>query len=209
MVAGSLDGASVVEGALAVDAVTEGALAVDAINEGALAVDAVELTGVFGPGGLTRAGLVGVVILALGGGLLWRDASFLDRSASAAMERPVSSVLYGVAAHLTIAFAGVTLTAKLGRVDAGGLFLGWIGVVFGVGLLLVTAMLGFSVVGTILVGALGRESRSLGVLLGAAIAAAITLVDPLVAVATWLVLVSAGIGGATRRWFNADAVPSV
>lgn len=170
------------------------------------AVGETDLNAVVGVSGLPRAGVVGVVILLLGAVMLAWDGGFLDRSVDAATERPIVSVVYGVAAHLAIAFAGVTLTAKLGRVDLGGYFLGWIGVVFGLGLIFVTAMVGFSVVGTILLGVLGRESRSVGVVLGAVFAGAITLVDPLVAVATWLVVVSAGIGGVTRRWFNADAI---
>jgi hypothetical protein len=171
-----------------------------------LALGEADLEAIIGVSALPRAGVVGLVILLLGVVMLAWDGGFLDRSVDAATERPIVSVVYGVAAHLAIAFAGVTLTAKLGRVDLGGYFLGWIGVVFGFGLIFATAMLGFSVVGTILLGVLGRESRTVGVVIGAILAGAITLVDPLVAVATWLVVVSAGIGGVTRRWFNSDAI---
>ena len=166
-----------------------------------------EVWTLFGAPGPTRAIVVVLVISLLGIGLYWWDRSFVDRSVHAATERPFASLAYGLATHVAIAFAGVLLTAKLGRLTFGGFFFGWLGVLFGAGLILGTAAVGFSVVGIIVVDVLTDSDPRGGVVLGALLAGGVTLLDPLLGVATWLLVVSAGIGGYAREWVNADAMP--
>lgn len=151
-------------------------------------------------GGPTRAFLVFAVVLVLGVGLHWWDGGIFDRAIDAAATRPVTSFAYGLAAHAAIAFAGFYLTAKLGRLSPGGYFAGWFGVLFGVGLLIVTATVGFCVIGTVAVGVVSDTARPAGIVVGALIASGVTLLEPLVGIVTWLVLVSAGIGGFVRAW---------
>lgn len=162
----------------------------------------------FGAAGPIRAITVILVVLLIGIGLLWWDEAFIDRSVDAAMARPLASLAYGLATHASIALAGVLLTAKLGRITLGGFYFGWLGVLVGLGLILVTATIGFSVVGIILLGAFTDVDSRGGVLLGAIIAGGVTLLDPLLGVATWLLVVSAGIGGFARKWITADALPN-
>lgn len=162
----------------------------------------------FGAAGPVRAVSVVLVVFLIGIGLWWWDESFMDRSVDAATARPIASLAYGLATHAAIALAGVLLTAKLGRITLGGFYFGWLGVLVGVGLILVTATVGFSVVGIIVIGLLTDVDARGGVLLGALIAGAVTLLDPLLGVATWLLVVSAGIGGFAREWLTADALPN-
>ena len=161
----------------------------------------------FGASGPIRTVSVVLVVFLVGIGLWWWDEAFMDRSVDAATARPLASLAYGLATHAAIALAGVLLTAKLGRLTLGGFYFGWLGVLVGVGLILVTATVGFSVVGIVLLGLLGDVDARGGVLLGAIIAGAVTLLDPLLGVATWLLVVSAGIGGFARMWLTADALP--
>lgn len=161
----------------------------------------------FGSPGPIRAVIVVLVVSFLGTGLYWWDRSFVEQSVDAATERPFASLAYGLATHFAIAFAGVLLTAKLGRLTFGGFYFGWLGVLVGAGLILVTAAIGFSVVGIVVVDLLTDADPRGGVVLGALVAGAVTLLDPLVGVALWLLVVSAGIGGFARRWITADAMP--
>lgn len=172
---------------------------------GALA--GLDVSTLFGASAAVRAISVVLVVFLVGLGLCWWDESFVDRSVDAATARPLSSLAYGLATHAAIALAGVLLTAKLGRLTLGGFYFGWVGVLVGVGLLLVTATVGFSVVGIIVLGLLTDVDSRGGVLLGAIIAGGVTLLDPLLGVATWLLVVSAGIGGFAREWLTADALP--
>lgn len=162
----------------------------------------------FGTASPIRAVSVVLLVFLIGIGLWWWDDTLMDRSVDAATARPVASLAYGLATHFAIAFAVVLLTAKLGRVTLGGFYFGWLGVLVGVGLLLVTATVGFSVVGIIVLGLLADVDAPGGVLLGAIIAGTVTLLDPLLGVATWLLVVSAGIGGFAREWLTADALPN-
>lgn len=171
------------------------------------ALPELDLATVFGASGPIRAVAVVLAVFLLGLGLLWWDESFIDRSVDAATARPIESLAYGIATHVAIALAGVLLTAKLGRLTLGGFFFGWLGVLVGVGLIVGTATVGFAVVGTVALGVFTDVDSRVGVVLGAIIAGAVTLLDPLLGVATWLLVVSAGIGGFARKWMTADALP--
>lgn len=172
------------------------------------ALPGLDVSTLFGVSGPIRALTVVIVVFFTGLGLWWWDDSFIDRSVDAATSRPIASLAYGLATHAGIALAAVLLTGKLGRITFGGFFFGWLGVLVGVSLVLVTATVGFSVVGSIVLGLLTDVDSRGGVLLGALIAGSVTLLDPLLGVATWLLVVSAGIGGFAREWFTADALPN-
>lgn len=159
-------------------------------------------------GGPVRAILIVVLLSVLGLGVCWWNGGLLDRSIDAAAERPFASLGYGLATHGAIAFAGFYLTAKLGRVPLDGYFVGWLGVLIGVGMILVTAAVGFAVVGTVIVGAFRETTGPAGVIVGALMAGSISLLEPVVGVVTWLILVSAGIGGFARRWATDSVVRS-
>lgn len=146
-------------------------------------------------------------ILALGVGLRWRYGPILDRSVDATLERPLTSLAYGIATHAAVAFAAVYLTARLRDVAFGGVWFGVLGPLVGVLMVLVTATVGFMVLGTILVGAVAESDTRTGLFVGALLGGVLTLLDPLSGAAAWLVLVSAGIGGFSRRWLTASAVP--
>lgn len=186
------------------------ALATDAL--GLLAASETPLQAL-GPSTLTDApwpfrGLAAfLVVVGLGGVLVWRYEPFVDRSIDASMERPLSSLGHGAAAHAVIVFVGVYLANKFGRyapLDGTGPLIG-----LSVGLLLLvgSAAVGFTVVGSTIVELRGDRQRWLGLALGGAIAGAAGAVATTTGAFVWFVVVSMGIGGAVRRWINASAVP--
>lgn len=159
--------------------------------------------------GPVRALVVFALVLLLGGGLLWRFEPFVDRSIDATLARPLWAVGYGVAAHATIGFAGLYLSTRLGQVNVSGWNASGIGVLIGVLLVLLAGALGFSVVGTTLVGLLDDGGPWSGLIVGAVIAGAVAVVDPFFGGVAWVAIASLGIGGAVRRWVHASAVPDV
>lgn len=152
---------------------------------------------------LVRAPVAFAVVLAIGAGLLWRYGGLVDRSIDASVDRPLSSLGYGVAAHLTIAFFGVYAASQLGQLTVSGRSLGGLGIWLGIALLAVVAALGFTVVGAAVVELRGGHRRWHGLVVGAVIAGLAAAGDPLVGGLVWLVVVSTGIGGHVRVWFHA------
>ncbi|MFB6352641.1 MAG: hypothetical protein ABEJ92_00995 [Halobacteriales archaeon] len=157
--------------------------------------------------GVARATLAFALVLALGGGILWRFDGLVDRTIEASAERPLAALGYGVAAHATMVFAGLYVASQLGQFSVAGRSLGVVGLWVGFGLLAVAAGLGFTAVGSAVVEAGWNRGRWHGLLLGAVLAGLIVLPDPLVAGVVWVVAVSAGIGGPVRRWLHASAGP--
>lgn len=154
--------------------------------------------------GPVRALAAFVLVSAIGGVLLWRYGSFVDRSIDASTARPLSSLGYGVAAHAVIAFGAVYLATQLAGFEVLGQNAGVLGVLGGLLLALLAGSLGFTVVGSIVVG-LGRQRRPwYGLLVGAVIAGVAGGLDPLAGGVLWFVVVSMGIGGPARRWLHAD-----
>jgi len=147
-----------------------------------------------------------VAVLALGGLLLWRYEPFVARSADASMARPLSSLVYGAAAHAVIAFGGVYLINQLAGLEAFGYNAGAVGFVVGLVVVLLAASLGFTVVGTTIVGFVRDPSYWYGLLVGALLAALAAFVGSLAGATLWFVLVSMGIGGPARRWVHADEI---
>lgn len=153
--------------------------------------------------GLVRGVAAFAIVLAVGTVLLWRYAGLVDRSIAASIDRPLSSLGYGIAAHLTIGFFGVYAASQLGQLTFSGRSLGGLGLLAGLGVLTVVAALGFTVVGTAIVEFRGAARREYGLLLGAAIAGVAAFTQPLLGGLVWLIVVSTGIGGPVRVWFHA------
>lgn len=164
---------------------------------------------IFDAPGPVRAVVAFALVLLLGGGLLWRYEAFVDRSIDATMSRPLSSIGYGVAAHLVIAFGAFYLTSQFAKLDVAGVNAGGIGVLVGALLVLLAAALGFTVVGATVGGLWGAGSNWPGLALGALMAGGAAVLDPLLAGVVWIAIVSAGIGGPVRKWLHASALSDV
>lgn len=147
-----------------------------------------------------------LLVATLGGLMLWRYGSFVDRSLEASMARPLSSLVYGVAAHAVIVFGGVYLTNQLAQVQVQGQNAGAVGVLLGLLFVLLAASLGFIVVGTTVVSVAGEQRHWYGLLVGAGIAGVAGFLGSIVGGILWFVVVSMGIGGPARRWLHADEV---
>jgi len=143
------------------------------------------------------------VVLVFGAGILWRYDSLIDRSIKASVDRPLSALGYGVAAHLSIAFFGAYAVSQLGQLSYAGWSLGGIGVWAGVAVMAAVASWGFTVVGTAAAEYGWQRNRWHGVLLGGVLAGFVVIPDPLFAVVIWVFIVSVGIGGPVREWFHA------
>lgn len=163
----------------------------------------VDPTAVLDLPGLVRGAAAFGVVLVLGAGLLWRFNGLVDRSISASMDRPLSSLGYGIAAHATIAFFGAYAASQLGQLSVSGRTLGGVGVWVAIVLLAVVAAVGFTVVGVAVVEVGLERRREFGIVLGAVLAGGAAVVEPLFGGLVWLVVVSTGIGGSVRVWFHA------
>lgn len=153
--------------------------------------------------GSVRGPAAFVVVLGLGAVLLWRYEPLVERSIEASIERPLSSLGYGVAAHLTFIFFSVYAASQLGQVGPSGRAVAGAGIWAGLAVLAVVAALGFTVVGAAVIEFGWGSRRWYGLLLGAAIAGLAGLADPVLGVIVWTVVVSTGIGGPVRNWFHA------
>jgi len=151
-----------------------------------------------------RAGIAVVAVLLLGGLLVYRYESLLDRSMEATNERPLAAVVYGLSAHLVMLFASIYLTSRVGETGFSELNAGTVGVLFLVTLLLSAAVVGFTVVGATLVELGGGHSRVAGPLAGAGIAGGAAVLGPVYGGVVWILVVSTGIGGPVRRWVHAS-----
>lgn len=144
-----------------------------------------------------------LVVLLVGGGLLYRYGGFVDRSVDAAMERPRVAVLYGLMAFGLVAFVGGYAVSQLARVGLGGSTVPLVGVAAAGVVALVLAALGFLVVGTLVTDVRGGRRPRHGLLIGAALSAVgWLLLPPIAGLVVWVLLAAFGIGGSTRRWFH-------
>lgn len=166
---------------------------------------AIDPTTVLDAPGLARAALAFALMVLLGGVLVWRFEPFVDRSIDASLERPLESIAYGVAAHVVVVFAGVYLVERLVQFTVFGVNTGGLGVLFGGVLLLLAGALGFTVVGTTVVGLAGARRHWRGLVVGALVAGSTAVVAPVLGAFVWLVVVSMGIGGPVRTWLHASA----
>jgi hypothetical protein len=176
-----------------------------ATGVGGVPLQAVDLTALSEMSGAVRAVVAFLLVLLLGGTLLWRFEPFVERSVDASMAQPLRSTAYGVAAHVVVVFAGVLLASKLAQYPIAGWNPAGVGLVLGLLVLVLVGSLGFTVVGSTVVELGGQPSRWVGLVVGACLAGGIAVVTPTVAWVAWLVVGSVGIGGAVRRWVNASA----
>lgn len=156
--------------------------------------------------GAMRAVAAFALVVCLGGVVLWRADSFLDRSIDASMEQPVSSLGYGLAAHAVIAFVGVYLANKLARYGVFGSASSYVGLGVGVALVGVAGAVGFTVVGSTVTDLLAERRGWPGLVLGGVVAAGIAVVAPDVGAVLWFGIVSVGVGGPVREWVQASVV---
>lgn len=159
--------------------------------------------------GLIRGPIAFAAVLAFGAAVLWRFDGVVERSIDASIDRPLTSLGYGIAAHATIVFAGAYLTSQFSQLTLSGRSLWPIGIWLGLVLLAFTAGLGFTVVGAAVVELGWDRPRWQGLVVGALIAGLAGLVTPLVGALIWLVTVSTGIGGPVRSWLHASEDVSV
>ena len=149
-----------------------------------------------------------LLVSVLGAILLWRYEPFVERSIDASMDRPLSSLVYGVAAHAVIAFGGVYLVNQLTNLEAFGWNAGVLGVVAGMLVVLLAASLGFVVVGSTAVEFAWGRSHWYGLAVGALVAGVAGFLGSLAGATLWFVVVSMGIGGPARNWLHADEIRS-
>lgn len=157
---------------------------------------------------LVRAVVAFVLVLLLGGALLWRYEAFVDRSIDATVARPLVSLGYGVAAILAVGFVSVYLASQLALLTVAGRHVGSVGLLLGVLALFLIAALGFTIVGGALVLVWsGRDDWS-GLVLGAVVAGLLALLDPVLAGVGGVAVVSLGVGGPARTWLHASYGPA-
>jgi len=159
--------------------------------------------------GPVRASAAFALLILVGGVLLQRRGEFIADSVDAALARPLWSVGYGVASHAVFGFAAAYLASQLALVDVAGVEFGVIGPLVGGVLVALSGSVGFTVVGIAVADVWGTASDWPGLALGALLAGGVASLEPLLAGAAWVALVSFGIGGAVREWLQAPARPSL
>jgi hypothetical protein len=152
-----------------------------------------------------RAVVSFLLVLSFGGAVLVRYDELVDRSIDVSMERPLVSTVYGVVAHLVIAFAAGVFSTQLANAGVDQSILSVSSSAVLGAIMLGLAGLGFTVVGTWLTELRGERRPWNGLAVGAAIGAVGLLVLPLPAgLLVWVLVVSIGIGGPTRKWVHED-----
>lgn len=168
---------------------------------GVAAGQPVDPTAVVDASGLVRAAASFVLVLAVGGILVYLFDGFVDRSVDSSAERPLTSVVYGLLAHVCVVFGGFLVFSQLSLVSSAGMPAGLTVVVLA---WVALSGLGLAVVGTTITEVAGERRLWLGTAVGAAVSAVIWVVFPFLAgVVVLVVLVSMGIGGPTRKWLHA------
>lgn len=166
-------------------------------------IDPTTVTDVSGP---VRAVGSFVLVLLVGGAFLTFAEGFVDRSVDASMESPLRSIVYGLLAQISVALLGTYTASQIAGLGSGRPIIGLIA--FGILVLgwLVLAGFGFIVVGGGLTDAAGNRQLWSGVAIGAGVAAFVwVLPTVLIAALVSIIVVSAGIGGPTKRWLHASA----
>lgn len=143
-----------------------------------------------------------VLVLLFGGVLVYLAEEFVDRAVDTSMESPLRSVVYGVAAQVTVVFFGFYAISQLARIRGPAV------AVAGVALAVVAltlAAFGFAVVGAKLTELAGERRPLLGVVLGAAISAVAWLAPSFtLGLFAWILVSAVGLGGPTERWLHAS-----
>lgn len=132
----------------------------------------------------------------------WRPG-LIDRAVDAALERPLTTPLYGVAAAV-LGWLVVAYVFGQALVVGGGL--GRVAVFLGIGGALVVGGFGFVVVGTGLTTILADRRSWAGPLAGAGVSALVLSALPeRLGLVAWAFVAATGLGGAARRWLYASA----
>lgn len=146
-----------------------------------------------------------LLVLLFGGIVLYRSEEFVDRAVDASMEKPLTSVVYGVFAQGGVVFLGGYVWSQLARIGAVGSLAGNIGGILVLVASLALAGLGLTVVGAGITEAAGERQLWPGLVIGAGAGAAAWLAPTLlVGAAVWVVLVGLGIGGPTKNWIHSQ-----
>lgn len=175
----------------------------DAAPFSMIPVQAIEPTAVIDAPPIRAVGSFVLVVL-VGGVLLYRFDGFVDRSADMSMERPAVSTVYGVAAQGTVLLFGLYLFSQVMRFSTNALVVTVSGVVVAAAVVGLSG-LGLTVVGSLLTELTGKRRPWYGLVVGAALGASAWLVPAAsVGLAVWVLLVSIGIGGPTREWVHAS-----
>jgi predicted membrane channel-forming protein YqfA (hemolysin III family) len=151
-----------------------------------------------------RAVAAFLLVVPAGLAVLGRYGGVVDRSVEASLESPFVSVVYGFLAHIVLFFVAGVLSTQLANTGLDPTVLqagssATLGVIF-----LALAGLGFAVLGTWLVDLRGEGQRWHGFVAVAAVGAGVWLLPSVAGLVLWMLLVSVGVGGPTRRWIHAE-----
>ena len=144
-----------------------------------------------------------VSVFAIGAIMLFRSRSFISDSVTATIERPAVAVFYGFGAHAMLGFFGYYLGDQLVQkalpTGEGGMY----GILVTVVIVATLGAWGFTVIGTAISESLLGADVWGGLAIGSAFAAVVAFIEPLAAVAIWVILVSISTGGRIRWWVHA------
>jgi len=132
----------------------------------------------------------------------WRPG-LVERAVDAALDRPLATPLYGVAAAV---FGWLAVAYVFGQALRVGGGVGRVAVFLGVWGALVVGAFGFVVVGTGVTTILTSRRSWGGPLVGAGVSALVLLVLPdRPGLVVWGIVAATGLGGSARRWLRASA----
>lgn len=157
--------------------------------------------------GPTLAAVSFLLTVAFGGAILRWSGGWTDDAVDASMERPVSSLCYGLVAYVIAVFIIGYAASQLARLGVDTVAL----TVVAGGVVAVT-LLSFGGIGFVVVGAwatelVGERDPWSGLVGVAAVSAVAWAVLPAgIALLLWLGIAAVGLGGPTRRWIREPGV---
>lgn len=148
-----------------------------------------------------------LVVLAVGGAVLYGFEDRVDRSVDSSMDHnPAVAVFYGFLVYGAVIFPSGYIATQLARVGVASPAVNvalW-GIVGAV--LLGVAAWGFLVVGTLLTIVEGERRLWLGLVVGAVVSSVAWLVLPfLYGLLVWIVVPAVGIGGSMKTWVHGES----
>lgn len=153
---------------------------------------------------LVRAVASFLVVLLVGGAIIYQYGGRLDAAVDATTDEPVSSVLYGVVAIGVAVFLVGYAFSQLSTLGATALVFTLSVVILG-GILSVLGGFGFVVVGLWVTRLLDAGDPWIGLVTAGTVGAlAWFLLPALVALVVWFGIAAVGIGGPARVWMHAD-----
>lgn len=153
---------------------------------------------------LVRAVASFLVVLLVGGAIIYQYGGRLDAAVDATTEEPLSSVLYGVVAIGVAVFLIGYAFSQLSTLGATALVFTLSVVILG-GILSVLGGFGFVVVGLSVTRLLDTGDPWIGLVTAGTVGAlAWFLLPALVALVVWFGIAAVGIGGPARVWMHAD-----